>query len=240
MESKDEASRKRRYGKSGTKARKRARGDTVSYKRGGRALSSVALPRELVSDSTKTVDLIYVEYVSLGSIVTSAHEFRLNSPYDPYYSGGGHQPRGFDQWAAFYRRYRVTQAKLSFQCADSGATFGVPVVCYIHVGNAVFGVTPPTTVIETPGTVTQLCGALQQPARLTSSVKLWELAGMSYNDYVADDTSSAATNTNPAMILMGSVGVISADAASAPPVWDGVVTLVMRVVFFEKLTPSAS
>lgn len=240
MESKrNEKVRKRSSGKA-QKSRKRARADSVSYRRGGRALSAVALPRDLVTDSYKTVDLIYVEYVSFGGAVCTAHDFRLNSPFDPYYAAGGHQARGYDQWRSFYKRYRVTQCKISFQVADSGATFGTPCLGFIHVGTQAYGATPSSTILELPGTVTQLGAALGDPIRLTQGVKLWELAGMSYKDYMADDTSAAYDTTNPDMPLIATVGLVSADGSSTPPTWDGVVTMVMRVVFSEKITPAAS
>lgn len=245
MESKE--SQGFRYGKRGrsgaTKktARKKARGaGGAVYRRGGRALSSVALPRELVSDSYKTVDLVYVEYITLGGAVCTSHDFRLNSPFDPYYAAGGHQARGYDQWRTFYRRYRVTQTKISFQVADSGATFGIPAVGFIHVGNQAYGATPASTILELPGTVTQMGSALGDPIRLTQGVKLWELAGMTYKDYVADDTTASYDTTNPDMLLIGSCGVVSADASTTLGVWDGVVTIIMRVVFSEKITPASS
>lgn len=37
----------------------------------------------------------------------TAIQFRGNSLFDPDFSGIGHQPMGYDQWAVFYNRYRV-------------------------------------------------------------------------------------------------------------------------------------
>jgi hypothetical protein len=36
-------------------------------------------------------------------------QFRLNSIFDPDYSGTGHQPLAHDQWALFYNHYVVTK-----------------------------------------------------------------------------------------------------------------------------------
>lgn len=38
--------------------------------------------------------------------------FRLNSLYDPDYSGTGQQPYGFDQMASLYRKYKVNGVKI--------------------------------------------------------------------------------------------------------------------------------
>lgn len=37
--------------------------------------------------------------------------FRGNGPYDPYQTGIGSQPVGYDEWCAFYSRYRVHGSK---------------------------------------------------------------------------------------------------------------------------------
>lgn len=37
--------------------------------------------------------------------------FKVNSLFDPDLTGVGHQPRGLDQWAAFYRQYKVHAVK---------------------------------------------------------------------------------------------------------------------------------
>ncbi len=40
---------------------------------------------------------------------------RLNSLYDPDLSGVGSQPVGFDQWSAFYNRYRVISTNVQIR-----------------------------------------------------------------------------------------------------------------------------
>lgn len=41
--------------------------------------------------------------------------FRLNSLYDPDLSGLGTQPVGYDQWAAFYNKYRVVSTEVEIR-----------------------------------------------------------------------------------------------------------------------------
>lgn len=43
----------------------------------------------------------------------SSYKMRLNSLFDPNYSGQGHQPRGFDQLMAIYEKYTVVAAKIT-------------------------------------------------------------------------------------------------------------------------------
>lgn len=42
-----------------------------------------------------------------GGLANTAVEISLNGLYDPDITGAGHQPRGFDQWIALYKRYKV-------------------------------------------------------------------------------------------------------------------------------------
>lgn len=55
----------------------------------------------------------YVEFLTLnpGVGTLAYHTWRASSPFDPNYSGTGHQPNGFDQWATFYNTYTVLGAK---------------------------------------------------------------------------------------------------------------------------------
>lgn len=46
---------------------------------------------------------------STNSIIQT---YSANSMYDPLWVTGGHQPMGFDQWAAFYQSYRVNAFKM--------------------------------------------------------------------------------------------------------------------------------
>lgn len=60
--------------------------------------------------------LTYCQSLHLNSGVLGIYGveqiFRLNSLYDPDYSGVGHQPYGFDQVAALYRQYKVNACKI--------------------------------------------------------------------------------------------------------------------------------
>ncbi len=50
---------------------------------------------------------------------TASHTYRANSLFDPDFTGVGHQPMGFDQYAAFYDRYYVTSCSMKVLCTSS-------------------------------------------------------------------------------------------------------------------------
>lgn len=63
---------------------------------------------------SQLVKLTYCDIIEINPGLGGAlgtYTFRANSLYDPNFTGTGHQPLGFDQWAGFYRHYVVIGAK---------------------------------------------------------------------------------------------------------------------------------
>lgn len=59
------------------------------------------------------VELYYDEQLAVLSAQSGAlYVFAGNDCYDPDVTGTGHQPLGYDQWSAFYSRYRVTSSNI--------------------------------------------------------------------------------------------------------------------------------
>lgn len=61
--------------------------------------------------------LRYFESINLtnsaGAGFVEYRTFRANSVFDPYYTGGGHQPRYFDQWMTMYQKCTVIGSKIT-------------------------------------------------------------------------------------------------------------------------------
>lgn len=55
----------------------------------------------------------YQTQINLSGTNLAFHQFRGASPNDPDLSGGGHQPRGYDEWAKFYGRYFCWRTSIS-------------------------------------------------------------------------------------------------------------------------------
>lgn len=66
----------------------------------------------------KYIDMISVD--ASTSIVPAFHNFCANGLYDPYETGTGHQPMGFDQYASLYNHYHVLESyiKVIFMTPD--------------------------------------------------------------------------------------------------------------------------
>lgn len=82
----------------------------------------------------RVAKLRYVEEISATSTAGGLQTWvwSANSAYDPYYSGVGHQPMGFDTWTSLYNHYVVLGSKCTVQYTPStnpsNATY---VGCYL-------------------------------------------------------------------------------------------------------------
>lgn len=66
---------------------------------------------------------VYFERVLVGDAVLSpaSHAWRLNSTFDPNFTGGGSQPKGRDVMAGIYNSYTVTGCKYNIQFVSNTA-----------------------------------------------------------------------------------------------------------------------
>lgn len=91
------------------------------YKNQGKA---VILRTPQICPDVMRVKLPYVSSLQLdgGGVATLVgHVYRLNSIFDPDFTGVGSQPLGHDQWAAFYRSYRVRGCKITIRAMSDSA-----------------------------------------------------------------------------------------------------------------------
>lgn len=89
-------------------------------------------------------DSVEINPGSLGAI--AYHTMRANDLYDPDFTGTGHQPKGFDQWTAFYDHFTVLGSKIrvTFTSMDDTPSTGT-VACGIYLDD---NSTPPNNVID--------------------------------------------------------------------------------------------
>lgn len=94
----------------------------MPYKKGGRRRTYKKYPRRypryskaLIAPNRCITKLPYnwrSSQITDGVFGNSIQQFRINSIFDPDYTGVGSQPMGRDEYAAFYERYTVYAAKI--------------------------------------------------------------------------------------------------------------------------------
>lgn len=90
------------------------------------------------------VRLRYVQEVQLdaGTGTYSQNLFRCNSLFDPDYTGVGHQPKGFDEWAGVYNHYTVMKSTITAKAVTQTTSHTLPGIAGILLTSSSAGVTP--------------------------------------------------------------------------------------------------
>lgn len=141
------------------------------------------------------IKFVYSDYRSLTSSVSEGeYVFRLNSLFDPDFTGVGGQPDYFDQWKLLYTKYRVVACEVEVMaCGFSGIGFiaMAPTVASTSLTNAIeaAGLRHAQSRLFTLGQ-----GAT---ANLKKMYRMSELEGCSDETVLADNEFSALVGANP-------------------------------------------
>lgn len=101
--------RRKRYMRRGRKARQAVYARNRRRARPRRPLPLTGFPR------SKMVRLRYAEEISVdcGLNTVASAVYNASGLYDPRVAAGGHQPKGYDQWATIYNHYTVVGARMN-------------------------------------------------------------------------------------------------------------------------------
>lgn len=150
--------------------------------------------------TTKIVKMKYAECFSIdpvGAGGVASYVFRANGIQDPNYSGTGHQPLGHDEWANFYKKYRVLGAKATLVAMSNSATSsGQHIVSMFTSYDPIVSLTYDTTTMERAGTVWKTLGALGASNGTAKLVKYWS-AKKSFGKGWNDDDCGASFGALP-------------------------------------------
>jgi len=117
---------------------------------------------------TKKVTLKYTTEVTLnpGSGSTATYRFRANDLYDPDFETGGHQPRGFDQWMAFYNHFTVIGSMIKVTFMSSSTTAASYVMIKLDDDSTLTDSTAQGN-LEQPYTTWKICSSVGDGTRAT-------------------------------------------------------------------------
>lgn len=146
-----------------------------------------------------TLTLKYFETVTMTSLTTTSawdYLFRLNSPFDPNFTGTGYQPAGFDQWSALYSKYRVNSAEWRVGVIPSDGAYGLNFCC-IERGESTLDGNFYNLAMEPRSKVGFIGTRGAPPMTLTGGVTIRDIFGVTAIEY-KDDDYAALISTNPA------------------------------------------
>ena len=146
-------------------------------------------------DSTR-VKLVYNEVITMTNVSgVGNYIFRLNSLFDPNFTGVGHQCLGYDQWIQFYNSYEVHASSIKIRCIAKD-TNPVQLVCYPAIDST--PLSQLSTAREQPYAkhtwVTSTTASVFNGIKNYISVKKLEGRQVLSNNYIAT-TSSNPANT---------------------------------------------
>ncbi len=92
---------------------------TKKFRKSSSAITSVRMGTALFPNEVFVRLKYHDNFSATGATAASFHAMRGNSLFDPDFSLGGHQPRGFDQYAAIYHNYQVFASKISYELRNN-------------------------------------------------------------------------------------------------------------------------
>lgn len=205
---------------------------------------TIRQPGLIVPDKLVTT-MVYSGVVNYApGLPAEDRSWNMNSIFDPDRSGVGHQPLGRDQLATFYNRYRVLSCKWEVDMIPASAAGAYALVIVPNNENA--GIAGNIdTAIESPyakykWSQYQHTGASTgaNALRLTGSMNLGKLYGVSDATLRSDDRFAAEFGASPAEIA--SLHVLTVDIYGNNIIYTLGVKLTYTVEVFDRIQLAAS
>lgn len=169
----------------------------------------------------------YVQQVLLSAenitgLTGSEYAWRLNSLYDPDFTGVGHQPLGFDQMVLFYNNYTVYKVNMTVKIMHSTGT--APCIVF-GTKNSQSNYTPGS---QTPADVAEKNGYMCMKAKgdndeMSYSKEVWvaDVDGIPRSQIYNDLTYQGSATTSPIRTPYFGVacGTIDANPPASCYVW---------------------
>ncbi len=180
---------------------------------------------------------------TLSAVFGNENSFRLNSLFDPDYTGTGHQPYGFDQVTPFYSRYMVDEVNIRVTFSDpqgDGVYCGVFIKNYDDTATLVNSSVPQST--ERPQCwVRPLNNTGSQKIVFEKRLKICDLMGLTQTQYEAAwPTMASLVTTNPSVAPYLSVAIADVNASSPALTCKATVEIDYYTTFFSRITPGQS
>lgn len=184
---------------------------------------------------TMKVKLVYLEALSTATTngLNLDRVFNLNSGFDPYRTGTGHQPRGWDQWTTMYNRYRVDVCDVIAQFTNAPSDGAM---CSLFANNDATAITDLSEIIESPFCYWKPIQLGGPAVTIRHRFNLAAINGITHQHYQTDDRYSALTTSDPAEILALHVGFNCKTAFTT----NMYITLEYYITFFDPIQVAAS
>lgn len=155
-----------------------------------------AFPNELYC-SLRYTDFLSSSADNLTGLTGSEVAYRLNSLFDPYFSGGGHQPLGFDQLTPIYGQYTVYKVDVQVRVTSYVGTGDPFLAVNVRPSTSTYvlsGLKNAGEILEQPNN-TVLDGTIKQSWNQTFWIG--SIEGLPNSKIMSENNYSAVSTTNP-------------------------------------------
>lgn len=203
--------------------------------------SSVFRPDEIRS-------FVYCDHIQLSSsaatYITGAKEtFRLNSLFDPNLTSAGHQPYAYDQISGMYSYYRVYEAAFEIKFVNPSTDYQYAAVLIQSSADS-YSLTGKTGnyIAEKPGGFFAPIKNSESSGPLTviHGVKIWEVEGETYNNWLGNSGYQALVSGNPVACPTVSIAMGDWSSPGTESTVFAEVRIVMKARLFGRLTQTSS
>jgi len=141
--------------------------------------------------------------------------FRLNSCYDPDYTGAGTQPIGFDELSGLYLRYRVVGCRVKLMTISSLSSPVVEVISYPSISPSLVSVSAPCRMQGIRYSDFVVHGH-SQPITIVAEqdFRMADLFGVSESAILNETGYSALTSSTPANVAYFHVAAMARSSSS--------------------------
>lgn len=202
--------------------------------RSGRRNFGSTTPNQIYATSFPREMKVKLPYLEIQNFTASAgvandRVYNLNSIFDPYQTGTGHQPQGYDQWANFYNRYRVDSAHVMVSFPNADSVYGT--VITILGNNSGTAINDPSVAAESPISLTKAHSGSGPTTVLSRNFNLADLNGVTREVYRTDDRYQAQFGSNPTEGLY--LHIVTTDLNLAPTTVSYIVQIKFDVTLFD-------
>lgn len=157
--------------------------------------------------------------------------FRLNSIYDPDYTGVGSSAVGYSTRALFFGKYKVLRARISFRVW--GSTGGNSLVGIMFGGNTTFAANPLLWAVE-PNSYSKMLqgntGAQHSVVTFDISKEMHQFLGITKRQFEIDLDYQSSFGSNPQLQAYATIWVFGQSAAAQTVVYD------VRIAFYTEFS----
>lgn len=159
------------------------------------------------------VKLVYEDLYTLTTVTNAYtnYQWRGNSDFDPDFSGTGHQPRYFDQYASVYNKYKVYASKIEIEMINfSGVS---PIIFTLVPLTDTISATAWNQVAELPRAKCSeiIPVASRYPFGLTHQASTTEIIGLQPGQ-INDEDYGSITTANPGQVWYWNLFISAIDA----------------------------